>query len=136
MRIFSNETLTALQKALDAATLRQSVLAHNIANVNTPGFKRSYVVFEEALRQALRQEKGLSLAADEEGHFRSSPAVARVTPKVETDYYTSIRQDGNNVDTDVEMAQVAMNTINYYVATAQLNNRLSILRYVINEGRK
>mgnify|MGYP000530431163 CR=1 FL=1 len=60
MGIFVDQTVNFLQKALDAASLRQNVLANNIANVNTPGFKRSYVSFEESLQQALKKKGSLS----------------------------------------------------------------------------
>ena len=47
--------LSLLSGLMDAAALRTRVVAHNLANVNTPGFKRSVVVFEEALGEALRK---------------------------------------------------------------------------------
>ncbi|WP_227767256.1 flagellar basal body rod protein FlgB [Zhaonella formicivorans] len=136
MRVFSNNTMQILAKALDTASLRQSVLAHNIANVNTPGYKRSYVVFEESLQKALGKNKGIILAGDKPGHIRPPQTAAEVRPVVETDRNTSLRQDGNNVDIDAEMVQVAMNSINYNAAASQLNSRLGILRYVINDGRR
>lgn len=136
MRVFSNDTMQILAKALDTASLRQSVLAHNIANVNTPGYKRSYVVFEESLQKALGKNKGITLAGDKPGHIRPPQTAAEVRPVVETDRNTSLRQDGNNVDIDAEMVQVAMNSINYNAAASQLNSRLGILRYVINDGRR
>ncbi|HHU31829.1 MAG TPA: flagellar basal body rod protein FlgB, partial [Clostridia bacterium] len=52
-----------LQKALNVASLRQDVLAHNIANVNTPGFKRSFVSFEESLQQALSSKDKMEITA-------------------------------------------------------------------------
>lgn len=111
-----------LYRALDAAALRQKVIANNVANANTPGFKRSYVTFEEHVKDAL--SKQLIHNASE------------ITPKVVTDRSTSMRDDGNNVDIDQEMVLMSANGISYQALSQQLNDRLSMLRYVINEGRR
>lgn len=136
MRIFSDKTMQTLEKALDAASLRQSVLSHNIANVNTPGYKRSFVTFEETLQQALGKKNKMALAGFLPGHLKTTNRLEKVKPQVEKDKSTSHRQDGNNVDVDVEMAQLAMNTINYYTAISRVNGKLGVLRYVISEGRR
>lgn len=119
MTLLSNRTFQVLHKAMDAASLRQKVIAHNIANINTPGYKRAYVSFEESLQKALAGGKGL----------------AEVTPQVKRDRSTSNRWDGNNVNLEAEMAQLAMNTINYNLAVNRLNGKLNMLSYIINGGR-
>lgn len=134
--MFYTPTLLALEKALEAASLRQRALAHNIANVNTPGFKRSYVTFEEELRAALNLEPGLPLTRTHPRHLPYPRSLAEVKPKMRRDLYTTMRQDGNNVDIDREMTELAMNSINYHAAVEQLNQRLGMLRYVISEGRR
>ncbi|MDN5346741.1 MAG: flagellar basal-body rod protein FlgB [Clostridia bacterium] len=134
--LFFTPTLLALEKALQTASLRQRTLAHNIANANTPGFKRSYVSFEEELRAALNLDPGLPLARTHPRHLPYPRSLADVRPEVRQDLYTAMRQDGNNVDIDREMVELAMNSINYSAAVQQLNQRLAMLRYVINEGRR
>lgn len=132
--MFLSPVLEVLTKALDAAALRQRTIAHNIANVNTPGFKRYYVTFEEQLRRALQVEGGLSLYRTHPEHLPRS--TFSIEPRVEQERTTAMREDGNNVDIDREMVELAMNSINYNLAVQQLNGRLGMLRYVINEGRR
>lgn len=136
MRIFSDKTMVVLDKALDTASVRQSVLAHNIANVNTPGYKRSVVSFEESLQQALGTKKKMQITANQPGHLKGAKPLNDISPQVQVDYTSSLRKDGNNVNMDMEMAQLAANSINYQTAVNRLNGKISTLRYVINEGRR
>ena len=124
----------ALRKALEAAALRQRVIAHNLANANTPGFKRYYVTFEESLKRALRGEQELRLYQTHSWHLPGSGP--EVEARVEQDRFTTMRQDGNNVDIEREMVELVMNSLNYNLAVQQLNGRLGMWRYVINEGRR
>lgn len=124
----------ALRKALEAASLRQRVIAHNLANANTPGFKRYYVTFEESLKRALSGEQGLRLYRTHPRHLPGSGP--EVEARVEQDRFTTMRQDGNNVDIEREMVELVMNSLNYNLAVQQLNGRLGMWRYVINEGRR
>jgi flagellar basal-body rod protein FlgB len=119
-----NVTYELLKKSLDAAALRSRVIANNIANVNTKGFKRSEVVFEEKLQKEM------------EKHGSSEEAIETIQPEIVQDKSTSMRLDGNNVDIDNEMTNMAANNILYNTLVTQLNTRLGIMRYVINEGRK
>ncbi|MEW6661717.1 MAG: flagellar basal body rod protein FlgB [Bacillota bacterium] len=128
--VMNNPIMLALAKTLDAASLRQQVIAHNIANANTPGFKRSVVAFEQALQRALEGS----------GHGGSRRVamdrVKEVQPQVVRDNTTSMRVDGNNVDMESEMAQLALNTLTYNTATQLLSSKFASARYVIHEGRK
>lgn len=105
---------------MGAASLRHKVLTNNIANVNTPGFKRSEVVFEDRLAEAMAGKK-LALARTNAKHLPGGRGGSSA-PAVVTDATTSLRTDGNNVDIDAEMANVAKNTI-YYDAVAQMLGR-------------
>jgi len=117
-------TYKLLKKSLDASALRQRVIANNIANINTKGFKKSDVVFEETLKGEMKR-------------YVNNPDTAKsVKPEVIKDETTGFRQDGNNVDIDLEMSNMAANNIQYNTLVTQLNSRLSLLKYVISEGRK
>ncbi|HWQ62626.1 MAG TPA: flagellar basal body rod protein FlgB, partial [Negativicutes bacterium] len=109
--ILSSPQETVLEQALGAAALRHKVIANNIANVNTPGFKKSDVVFEDKLAAAMTG-KPLPMARTHAGHLPGRQGDA-FTPAVVTDTTTSLRTDGNNVDIDAEMANVAKNTLYY-----------------------
>jgi len=132
--VFLTPAMYVLERALDAAALRQRTIAHNIANVNTPGFKRQDVSFEDKLNQALGLGPLLPLHRSNSRHLPS--ASLDLTPEVTRDNSTSMRTDGNNVDIDREMVHLAQNSLNFNLAARQLNTRLAMLRYVINEGRR
>ncbi|GAW92913.1 flagellar basal body rod protein FlgB [Calderihabitans maritimus] len=134
--MFNQRAFQVLEKALEAASLRQQAISHNLANVNTPGFKKAYVTFEEDLKRALGMQKKIELEQTHPRHLPMPVSLRQVEPQVQRDHSTSLRNDGNNVDIDEEMAKLAMNTINYNAAVQLLNARLGMLRYAINEGRK
>ncbi|MGE5672567.1 MAG: flagellar basal body rod protein FlgB [Mycobacterium leprae] len=104
-----------LTNALQAAQMRQMVLANNVANANTPGFKRSHVEFEQQLAKALQEGR--------------DPVA--VQPAVVQETNTSLQPDGNNVDMEVEMTEMAQNQIYYAALTQQLSSQLARMRMVI-----
>lgn len=128
---FNDKVLGALISKLDTAALRHRVIAHNIANLNTPGYKRSYVVFSEELLQA---KKGLPLARTHDAHLpgRQKPAG----PAVKKELSTTSRSDGNNVDLDREMLDLVINQLRYNALVQQVAERYEKWRYIINEGRR
>ncbi|MFZ5352345.1 MAG: flagellar basal body rod protein FlgB [Bacillota bacterium] len=99
--------------ALDAAWLRNKAIAENIANVNTPGYKRTIVTFEEQLNNAIQTIEPKNNKPESERESNNRANNANVSIKVEKDHSSSMRRDGNNVDIDVEMAENAKNTIKY-----------------------
>jgi len=125
-----NPVLTVLEKSLNASSLRQKVLADNIANVDTPGFKRSDVDFQLALNTALGSSGStLSLKTTYHRHITSAETESQTI--VQTDNSTSIRNDANNVDIDREMANVAENGLYYNSLTRTISSQLGLLRMVI-----
>ncbi|NPV25916.1 MAG: flagellar basal body rod protein FlgB [Firmicutes bacterium] len=129
-------TLVALEKALDGTARRHQVIVNNIANVDTPGYKRSTVRFEEELKVALQSGGKLPLVVTHPCHFRSNLTLADIKPQIISEYQTSIRNDGNNVDIDAEMGELAKNSLLYQALVQQYNNQLNRWRLVINEGRR
>lgn len=125
--------LNLLEKSLDASSLRQKVLADNVANVDTPGFKRSDVDFQAALASALGQEdQTLPLKETQPGHL---PGVAASSSNVIVqDQSTALRNDGNNVDIDKEMTDVAENSMYYNATTQAISSQLGLLRMVIQQN--
>ena len=130
-------TMSLMGKGLDAASLRNTVISNNLANVDTPGFKRSDVVFEDELRKALAKTGGIQGVTTHPKHIPiGSPALPNVKPKVELQNDTTMRNDGNNVDIDREMALMAKNTITYTALAQMLNGNFSTIRSAIFEGRR
>ena len=101
--------INVLDKAADASALRNQLLANNIANQDTPDYKRQDVDFESQLQQALKNSKYTSIDAKV-----SNLHMSRLKPKVYTDYENySYRLDGNNVDPEQEQIMLAANQIKY-----------------------
>lgn len=116
-----------LQKGVDASWLRNEVISNNIANADTVGFKASKVNFEDLFSQSL-QGTSLGLSTTNGKHFSEGASEAGdVEPEVTTDSGTSIRYDGNNVDAEHEMAELAKNTIEYYTLVGKMNSEFSKL---------
>ncbi|RJX20672.1 MAG: flagellar basal body rod protein FlgB [Ammonifex sp.] len=132
MGVFNDPVKASLLKTLDAAALRQKVIADNIANADTPGFKKTVVHFEDALAQALGGHS-LPLKTTDPRHIGANLAGAQ--PRTERVTTTSLRTDGNNVDVEEEMMNMVTNTITYRSATQFLSGKYAKLRYVISGGR-
>ncbi|NLP13553.1 MAG: flagellar basal body rod protein FlgB [Clostridium sp.] len=128
-------TTGIFEKSLDAALLRNEVISQNIANVDTAGYKRKSVAFEEHLNDATAGRiKGIR------SHPKHIPVgqknVEDIDIRVGVDENSqSMRLDGNNVDIEREMAEMAKNTIRYSVMAQKISNEFSKIKSVINEGR-
>lgn len=134
-QLFTGGNFGLLEKSLAAASVRQRVSANNIANANTPGFKKSDVVFEDLLQQALAGGPGLRQARTHEYHLSKTALTAeQVQPQIVTSNATAIRNDGNNVDIEAEMANIAQNNLYYNALAQQLSARLSSLKTAIGQG--
>lgn len=125
---------------MKAAVLRHQVVAHNLANVNVPGYKAAAVSFEEELRAA-RVTKGgppaLTGLRTDGRHLRigGQAPLPPIAPRVVLAADGSMRQDGNNVDMEAQMAQLAANQLWYQALTRSLSDELSRLRTVIGGGK-
>lgn len=126
-----------LEKGLDNESLRRKVIANNIANVDVPHFKRSEVNFESELKRAIldREEKENKLPAlmTDERHipFFVPRDVTTVHSRINLDYNTSYRNDGNNVDIEKEMVDAAKNLMRYNAFTTSLNSNFRMLKFVM-----
>jgi flagellar basal-body rod protein FlgB len=127
----SKKTLMT-EKALDAAWMRNETISNNIANVNTPGFKKSYVKFEELLSDAADKFQISGIKKDARFLPIGKDTALTVSPEIVVEEFTSMRRDGNNVDVDVEMAELAKNTIKYNALISQLSKEFSKIKLAIN----
>jgi flagellar basal-body rod protein FlgB len=135
LALFNSESFGLLKNYLDVASLHQKVVAHNIANLNTPGYKRLSVSFEDELKEALNSEK-LPLATPLKQHLNNRPDWQQVSPSLERNYTTTMRADANNVDLEQEMTLLTANTICYNLAVQRLSGKFEQLSYVItSRGR-
>ncbi len=124
-----------LTKALDASWKRDEVIANNIANAETPNFKKSTVLFEEILKEQLNGGK-LKGVITNPGHIRiNNVDINDVKYKIKTENNFSTRMDMNNVDIDVEMAERAKNEIIYNTLASKIQSNFQRIKFIINEGR-
>lgn len=115
--LFGGETRQLAYKALDASSLRGKAIAENLANVQTPGYKRKEVDFEDQLRNALRAK--LAAAQDQPGHMPAGKGIdlAKIEPRVYEPEDPTLTGEINNVDVDMEGAKLAENQLYYSFLT-------------------
>lgn len=124
-------------EALDHRQKRSDVISANIANSETPGFRALGYDFEDQLASIANVDKSLNLKTTNPQHFVNS--FTKANGEIEPDVYIvpteSIGEDGNTVDVDREMAEMAKNQILYRSAAELINRKMAVLRYAINGGR-
>ncbi|AEI44347.1 flagellar basal body rod protein FlgB [Paenibacillus mucilaginosus] len=130
MNILNKPGFNLLERSLDAAALRQKVIADNVANVDTPNFKRSDVRFEELLQQEMNGG-GLVGRRTNAKHIPIGQASSAGTPQIVQDSQTMMNNNLNNVDIDYEMALMAKNQLRYNVMVQQVNGEIKKLRTAI-----
>lgn len=130
------KTLDLLQRSMGANMLRQEVTANNIANADTPNYKRQVVNFETSLKQALDSEETVPFptrTSDARHMVFDRPVDYRsVTPRRVTDWLSQSDNNGNNVDIEEETsiavnAQLAYNLM-VNAVTGEFNNLNLVLR--------
>lgn len=104
------EVYGLLKSGLEATELRSRVIANNIANINTPNYKRKYVEFEETLKDSMDK-------------------IAK--PEIKTDKTSKVREDGNSVDLENEKVNQAATTLEYNALITLTNIKIGMSRSVI-----
>jgi len=135
--MFENKIFTLLQKTLDFRSQRQDLLASNIANKDTPGFKAEDLVFEKNLEKALHAEEPGPLKTSNVMHFDGRKTLPLVLVKAQRIHSASPFPDfdGNTVDLDKEMAKIAENQLMYNASIRMLTHQFRMLKTAITEGR-
>ena len=132
MKIFDS-TLNTLERSLDVRLTRHNVLAGNLANVDTPGYKPKDVDFAAAMSAAGAGPSGLS--ATDGGHLGAlGGGMGDDIPLVEGGG-ESAGMDGNRVDLDRTMASLAENGMQYGASARAASKKLAILRYAAGDGQ-
>lgn len=119
--------INILDKAADASWTRESLIAGNIANVDTPEYKRKDLNFEDLLQRELGHMKYESL--DQKVRHMD---VSRLQPEIYTDAENySYRMDKNNVDIDTEQVELASEQIRYQALIKAVNSDFERMRSVL-----
>lgn len=113
---------------MNAASTRQEVISSNIANVNTDNYKVGQVQFESLLDQA---NQSLSMKQTNGMHIGFCD-LSQIDPLVTKRTDTAVKENGNNVDIDMEMANQAQNSLYYNALVTQLNAKLGLLNTAIS----
>ncbi len=124
--------INVLNKAADASWTRNEVIANNIANVDTPGYKRKDIKFEEYLKSEIMKD-----------YYTGGDLNRRIAnvnlDKTEATIYTDVsnlsyRLDGNNVDINTENANLAENQIKYYTLLNSMSQEFSRIKSVLQRN--
>ncbi|GAB6167707.1 flagellar basal body rod protein FlgB [Clostridium carnis] len=129
MNINTDNTYRLIKQGLDISALREKVISNNMANVNTKGFKKSYVSFDESFSNA---KEVFSLKRTKEQHIKGNDDSNSVL--IKKDDSTSMRMDGNNVNIDLEKVDQAANSLMYNALITQANSKMSMTKNVISGG--
>lgn len=120
--------INVLDKAADASWYRNEIITNNIANVDTPNYKRKDVQFETYL---ISQLSGGDSLDDKVNNIKLSGLDA-------TSYIdqasSSYRMDGNNVNIDTETAELAKNQIRYYTLLDSMSQEFSRIKAVLSKN--
>jgi len=141
MKIFDN-VLTHIGQSLDVRLVEHNVLAGNLANADTPGYRPKELVFSQAMQAASSSVSPEHMTGTQAGHMAANGTPAGggggaadiasglvhegsgITPSI----------DGNGVDVDRTMAGLAENALQYSASAKAAQKKLGILRYVVSEG--
>lgn len=119
--------INVLDRAADAAWQRNEAISNNIANVDTPGYKRQDVAFESVLQQALGNNRYESM--DDKV---ANVDLSRLRGRAYVDYANySYRLDGNNVDIENENVMLAENQLKYQGLISSINQEFTNLQTVM-----
>ncbi len=134
------QTNYLLEQSLNTESLRRKVISNNIANVDVPHFKRSEVNFESELKRAIlekeRSENKHPALLNDERHipFFVPKDIKGVQPRINLDYASTYRNDGNNVDIEKEMVDAAKNMMRYNSFVSTLNHNFKMMKIAMKNA--
>ena len=121
--------INIMDKAADASWKRESAISNNIANADTPGYKRQDVDFESALKRELGSSKYITMDKKVRG-LNSDLSGLDVSTYTDSSNY-SYRLDRNNVDVDTEQVELASEQLRYEMLTTSINEEFNRMKLVL-----
>ncbi len=132
----NDKTLKALTTALNFREMRQELISSNVANANTPGFKAKKLDFEEALARALDVDGQMQMNATDGRHYNvGGGGFNNLEPEIYDNPNGVVSENGNTVDVEAEMAQMAENKLMYDALVQLINKKMGIMKYAINSEK-
>jgi len=133
--IFS-QTVSILEKALDLRSKKHNVIASNIANMDTPDYKAFDLIIEKELQKVTGKGNSISLNKTNKAHMQSQRSKAGgVSVVIDDTQELSLRGDGNTVDIDKQMGNMAENTLMYKAAAQMIYSKFQGLKSAIQGGK-
>ena len=121
--------INIMDKAADASWMRENVITNNLANVDTPGYKRQDVDFTSALKRELGMSKYESLDKKVRS-LNTDLSGLSVSSYTDASNY-SYRLDRNNVDVDTEQVELASEQLRYELLTTAINEEFNRMKVVL-----
>lgn len=131
-RLF-NSKINGLTKALDLSQRRNEAIASNIANAETPGYRARDLDFAGELEKAFGEQTG-SVQKTNAKHLDVSSNEGNA--HMVEDLQGATKPDGNNVDIDMQMGQLAQNAGRYTSAASLLRKQIGMIKLAIREGAR
>lgn len=130
MKLFSG-TISTLEQGLNYSSTKQKVISQNIANVDTPNYKAMNVSFKNVLQNELHTSFNAKRTNQRHFDFKSVSNQSIAINRNNVQY----NQNGNSVDIDKEMSDLATNQIYYNALIERINGKFSTLQNVIRGGK-
>lgn len=125
-----DQTMNTLENSLNYSTTKNKAISNNIANIDTPNYKAQDVSFQSLLQEAA---DNLELKNTDVKHFRKTNDSSSHHIKTKTD--TIFNHNGNNVDIDKEMADLAENQIFHRSLIDRMNGKFQTIQNVVRGGK-
>lgn len=123
-----------LEDGLSGLSKRQQLIASNIANMDTPGYRALDVPFETALQREMGQGSELPMLRTVAAHMGGASDQSSLLSTVVSG--DAMQADGTGVDVDYEMARLSETTIKYDAVSQLLANKIALLRSAVSDGTK
>ncbi len=124
-------TLDAVFRGMDIRSQRQSVLAANLANIDTPNYVPKDLDFQAALQRAAATQGSAEMARSDGRHFGGAMMSAGAEPRVIVRPDRPAGTDGNAVDLDRQLSQAALNSTMYGAMARAAQKKIGLLKYVV-----
>ena len=131
------ETLETAAKALNLRSQRHGMIVSNLANADTPGYKAFDLMVEESIQKQSGSESQLVMKTTHPGHLPSAPTKSHgIRPQIiRLPEKNNLRGDGNTVDMDREMSNLAANQLLYKASAQIVAKNFQALKNVITGGK-
>jgi flagellar basal-body rod protein FlgB len=131
MDLFNKTMINDLGFALKVSSVKNDIISSNVANVDTPGYKSKKLEFKEVMTEYYGEGKKLPMTVTHPMHFTGKPNILVPQSFAREQNNPSLRNDGNDVNLDYEMSEMAKNGIQYSMFSQIIAGRFTGLKSAI-----